>query len=321
VASYKLFSHGPVPLNVRRIKLRAFGTGADYLGIGLAKLWWDKNGNGAVDIDDVEIDNNFYTGDDGVITFSVGSHYLLEQFVPLYLLVTYDISNNASDWDTFGCFIRPDEIEAESFDTQTPVLPTAPVGHQLPGRITTIPSAFNDIPTEHWAKDYVYALAESGITGGCGDPGFCPDDPVTRAQMAVFVETSLGLLLAPPCAGNIFLDVNQDLLTPAFCGYIEKLAADGITGGCGEGNYCPDKLINRGEMAVFIEAALGNPANACTGRFQDVPLENPFCGFIERLADDGVTGGCTATTYCPDNPVTRAEMAVFLVAAPPPLMP
>jgi len=74
-------------------------------------------------------------------------------------------------------------------------------------------------------------------------------------------------------------------------------------------------------MAVFIEAALGNPANFCTGRFEDVPLESPFCGFIERLGDDGITGGCTATTYCPDDPVTRAEMAVFLVAAPPPLMP
>ena len=320
-ASYRLFNHGPVPLNIKSIKLNAFGVGYDAAGIGTVKLWWDKNANGSVDAEDALIDSSSYSSDDGVITFTIGANYLLQQFVPFYLLVTYDISNNANDWDTFSCFINLDEVEAETLDTHTPVFPTAPLGYQLPGRITTVPSAFDDIPTEHWAKDYVYALAESGITGGCGDPGFCPDDPVTRAQMAVFIETSLGVLLAPPCVGDIFPDVNPNTVSTAFCGYIERLAADGITGGCGNGNFCPDTLITRAEMAVFIEAALGNAANVCTGRFVDVPDGNPFCGFVERLADDGVTGGCTAATFCPDNPVTRAEMAVFLVAAPSPLMP
>jgi hypothetical protein len=74
-------------------------------------------------------------------------------------------------------------------------------------------------------------------------------------------------------------------------------------------------------MAVFIEAALGNSADICMGRFADVPNGHPFCGFIERLAEDGITGGCGAGLFCPDNPVTRAQMAVFLVAAPMPLSP
>jgi hypothetical protein len=74
-------------------------------------------------------------------------------------------------------------------------------------------------------------------------------------------------------------------------------------------------------MAVFIEAALGNAANVCTGRFGDVPNGDAFCGFIERLEDDGITGGCGGGNFCPNNPVTRAQMAVFLVAAPAPLNP
>jgi hypothetical protein len=306
---------------VESIKVHAFGVGYDAVGIGSVKLWWDKNANGSVDIDDVLIDSGSFGGDDGVITFSIGANYLLQQFVPFYLLVTYDISTNASDWDTFGCFIDPDEVEAETVDTHTPVLPTAPLGYQLPGRTTTVPSTFDDIPTEHWAKDFVYALAESGITGGCGDPGFCPDDPVTRGQMAVFIETSLGLPITPPCAGDVFLDVTPDSVGAAFCGYIEQLASDGITGGCGGGNYCPNDPVTRGQMAVFIEIALGNQANTCMGRFTDVPLDNAFCGFIERLADDGITGGCTTTDFCPNVAVTRAQMAVFLVAAPDPLKP
>jgi len=194
-ASYKLLNHGPIPLNVKKIKLHGSGTGNEVLTISAVKLWWDKNGNGSVDMGDVLIDSGVYAGDNGEITFSIGTDYPVQQLFPFYLLVTYDFSNTATDWDTFGCFIKPDEVEAETLDTHTSILPAAPVGQQLPGRLNTVPKAFEDIPSEHWAKDYVYALEESGITGGCGDPGFCPDDPVTRAQMAVFIETSLGVLL------------------------------------------------------------------------------------------------------------------------------
>jgi hypothetical protein len=138
--------------------------------------------------------------------------------------------------------------------------------------------------------------------------------------MAVFIEASLGNP-SSGCTGQ-FVDVAP---TGPFCGFIEQLAADGITGGCGDGNFCPDDPVSRGQMAVFIEAALGNPPNPCTeGRFTDVnsgSVGESFCGYIERLAADGITGGCGGGNFCPNNPVTRAEMAVFLVAAPTPLAP
>jgi hypothetical protein len=47
----------------------------------------------------------------------------------------------------------------------------------------------------------------------------------------------------------------------------------------------------------------------------DVPTTHPFFRFIEALAASGITAGCSADSYCPDNPVTRGEMAVFLAAA------
>jgi len=46
-----------------------------------------------------------------------------------------------------------------------------------------------------------------------------------------------------------------------------------------------------------------------------------FCRFIEDFANKGITGGCGGGNYCPNEPVTRAQMAVFLVAAPTPLSP
>ena len=52
---------------------------------------------------------------------------------------------------------------------------------------------FNDVPTDHPFYQYIEALAASGITGGCGGGNYCPDNPLTRGQMAVFLAKALGL--------------------------------------------------------------------------------------------------------------------------------
>ena len=119
----------------------------------------------------------------------------------------------------------------------------------------------------------------------------------------------------------MFGDANADTVGDTFCRFIEKFANLGITGGCGTGVFCPNSPVTRGQMSVFIEAALGHTSSACTGLFNDVPTGYPFCRFIEHLAGDGISTGCGGGIYCPDAPVTRAQMAVFLVAAPPPLRP
>jgi len=170
--------------------------------------------------------------------------------------------------------------------------------------------ALGDVPAGPF-EGFIKHLFCRGITAGCTQTpvNFCPDVPISRGQMAVFIEVTLGRP-ANTCAGS-FADVP---VGNPFCGFIERLADDGITGGCGGLNFCPDAPVTRGQMAVFIEAALGNPANTCAGSFADVPVGNPFCGFVERLADDGVTGGCDALNFCPDAPVTRAQMSVFLTA-------
>jgi hypothetical protein len=190
--------------------------------------------------------------------------------------------------------------------------------------IGSVVPVFGDVPAGAFAEDFINTLFYGGITGGCGGGNYCPNNSITRKEMAVFIETSLGVATAPACLGTIFSDVTSTSVGPAFCGYIEKFASDGITGGCGGSNFCPDGIVTRQQMAVFIETALGNPANACTGQFTDSTaalIGAVPCGFIEKLAADGITGGCGPTTFCPNNPVTRAEMAVFLVAAPPPLVP
>ncbi len=54
-------------------------------------------------------------------------------------------------------------------------------------------STFNDVPASDFGFQYVEALVASGITGGCGGGNYCPDNPVTRRQMAIFIAKALGL--------------------------------------------------------------------------------------------------------------------------------
>ncbi|MFZ5879755.1 MAG: S-layer homology domain-containing protein [Chloroflexota bacterium] len=180
------------------------------------------------------------------------------------------------------------------------------------------PTTFADVPIEHWAWQYIESLYNAFITGGCStDPlNFCPDQPVTRAQASVFLLVAEhGAGYTPPDAtGAVFEDIAFD---HPFGRWIEQLVAEGITGGCGGGNFCPDAPVTREQMAVFLLIAkygLGYTPPPASGVFTDVPVSSGFAPWIEQLANEGITGGCGGGNFCPNNPVTRAQMAVFLVA-------
>jgi hypothetical protein len=176
---------------------------------------------------------------------------------------------------------------------------------------------FADVSPMHWAFQFIEAAARNGVTGGCGGGNYCPDDLVTRAQMAVFLERGMrgSDYVPPPASGNVFLDVAA---TDFGANFIEQLFADGVTGGCGGGNYCPNSNVTRAQMAVFLlrakYGALYDPPPA-TGVFLDVPMGSFADKWIEQLALEGITGGCGGGNYCPNEPVARDQMAVFLVRA------
>lgn len=113
-------------------------------------------------------------------------------------------------------------------------------------------TGFSDVPTSHWAAVWIKQLAVEGVTGGCGGGKFCPNNYVTRAEMAVFLlRGAHGSSYAPPAVGSStgFSDVPTTHWAAA---WIKQLAAEGVTSGCGGGKYCPNSLVTRAEMAVFI---------------------------------------------------------------------
>jgi len=178
-----------------------------------------------------------------------------------------------------------------------------------------VTARFNDVPTDYWAFSFIEALAQAGITAGCGGDKYCPAAPVSRAQMAVFLERGInGSSFTPPAAtGNVFNDVGSGDFAANF---IEQLGSDGITAGCGNNNYCPNAEVTRAQMAVFLLRAkygAGYSPPTATGVFGDVDLGHWAVHWIEQLAAEGITAGCGNGNYCHTDPVTRDQMAVFLV--------
>jgi hypothetical protein len=177
-------------------------------------------------------------------------------------------------------------------------------------------SDFLDVPPPDAFHDFVEAIFRRGITAGCGAGSYCRNAPVTRAQMAVFLlkaKHGKGYSAPPPCSG-VFADVP---CPSPFADWIEELAAEGITGGCGGGNYCPNAAVTRQQMAVFLLKALegsGYVPSPCSGVFTDVPCPGVFADWVEQIYASGITGGCSTNPlkYCPGSAVTRGQMAVFL---------
>lgn len=172
------------------------------------------------------------------------------------------------------------------------------------------PGSFADVPADSVFSDDIDFLVSRGITRGCNPPRndrFCPDDPVTRGQMAAFLTRALGL----PGGQARFSDTPGHV----FASDLAALADAGITRGCNpprNDRFCPDDPVTRGQMAAFLARALDLPGAAA--RFFDT-AGHTFAADIGALADAGITKGCDPPAndrFCPDAPVTRGQMAAFL---------
>jgi S-layer homology domain len=180
-------------------------------------------------------------------------------------------------------------------------------------RVRVTSTRFTDVPTTHTFYNDIEYLADEAITKGCNPPTntmYCPNNFVTRGQMAAFLVRALNL----PAATQDWFD-DDDGTT--FENDINRLAEAGITKGCNpptNDRYCPDNRVTRGQMAAFLVRAFGYTDNGGGDLFDDDD-GSVFENDIDKLGTAGVTKGCNPpsnTMYCPNNNVTRAQMAAFL---------
>ena len=160
-------------------------------------------------------------------------------------------------------------------------------------------------------------LAAEEITKGCNPPTndqFCPNDHVTRGQMAAFLVRALGY--TDDGGGDLFIDDDGSI----FEADIDKLGAAGISRGCNpptNDQFCPNDHVTRGQMAAFLVRALGYTDDGGGDLFIDDD-GSIFEADIDRLGTAGVTLGCNPPVndqFCPNDRVTRGQMAAFLKRA------
>jgi hypothetical protein len=195
---------------------------------------------------------------------------------------------------------------------------------------TMVPQ-FADVPSDATFFDAANLMFESGVTTGCvqsTDPAtrqFCPDDNVTRDEMAAFIVRAVTGTVTPAIYNPTpyFQDVPP---SEQFFPHIQKLMDLGITTGCSQSPalFCPTDTIPRWEMAMFMVRARlmlhgASFSTATTPYFADVPTNVEGNGmpfpFIQRSYEEHVTNGCASNplSYCPDDLVTRGEMASFIM--------
>ena len=163
---------------------------------------------------------------------------------------------------------------------------------------------FDDIVSSSFLDDIMWIFYE-GITSGCGGGGYCPNQAVTREQMASFLSRAIGLPNSPT---DYFTDDGASQHEAD----INKIARAGIAAGCDTSppRFCPTANVTRGQMASFLTRALDLPATS-TDYFDDDD-GTTHEDAINSMAKAGITSGCGTRRYCPNSSVTRGQMAAFL---------
>jgi len=171
---------------------------------------------------------------------------------------------------------------------------------------------FGDVPKTHPFWRFIQGAYATEIIPAASVGTFDPNGNITRKEMLKWVLTGRfsSDYVPPACSSATFSDVP---CSHPYADWIYDGVAKGITAGCAPGLFCPDGTINRNQMAVFLLTARGvSPASCPPATFADVPSGSPFCPFVNRIAADGITAGCGGGNYCPNDLVSRGQMAVFV---------
>ncbi|MEM9520361.1 MAG: S-layer homology domain-containing protein [Actinomycetota bacterium] len=172
---------------------------------------------------------------------------------------------------------------------------------------------FLDVPFDTYYFASTVVMKNIGVTTGCSKLFYCPEDEVTRGQMAAFMAR-FWRALGGSCTstGSPFADVGTWHFAYQDVACIVEL---GITTGMSPTRYAPDEPVTREQMAAFLGRLWRTSGNGCAEGphpFVDVSPTSFAAADIACIFDLGVTTGTSETTYDPTALVTRAQMAAFL---------
>jgi hypothetical protein len=211
----------------------------------------------------------------------------------------------------------PSNTVTPTAEPTEPPAPAGPTARTIDGACPAdrAPSnPFTDVATGSTHERAISCLVWWEVANGRTATSYAPSAGVTRDAMAAFVARTIlmaktgALSDSPPDAfGDDSGSVHQKA--------INQLAAAGIVGGTGGGNYSPSAGVTRGQMARFLANAakhvMGSPLPLERDLFSD-DSTSLFQDDINRVAQAGLTGGRADGTYNPTGPVLRDQMGSFL---------
>ncbi|OGF68138.1 MAG: hypothetical protein A2Y62_19505 [Candidatus Fischerbacteria bacterium RBG_13_37_8] len=190
-----------------------------------------------------------------------------------------------------------------------------------------IGNSFLDVPPTCLFYSFIEVMLHNSVSDGCASKLFCPSAMIQRQAIAKLLCNAMnagspGCCVVMPYCQGIFADVQPG---NPFCPFIESLYNLDITSGCTASplNYCPYSNMNRQAVAKFLCKAMEScepgscPMLPCTGIFDDVLPDNPYCSSIEALYDAGIISGCSTSPklYCPGMYLTREQLSKLLANA------
>lgn len=175
---------------------------------------------------------------------------------------------------------------------------------------TSDAARFSDVnPNDEYGRA-IEKLVELGIVGGYEDQTFRPTNNITRAEVAK-IMVGVKQLQDYTNSSTIqdYLDVPNTLWS---FNYIKTAKENNIMDGYGNGYFGPDDKLTRGQMAHLLKKALLLSEGPSTLPFTDVPSNAYYFGGIASLYSNEITKGVSETSFAPDSPITRQQLAVFL---------
>ena len=173
------------------------------------------------------------------------------------------------------------------------------------GTVRTSPPStvrYGDVGSASVHAGSIETVSVRRIVDACSMGRYCPTSAVTRGEFAVMLVRALDLPTGT-AGQSRFTDVSGSTATA-----VEALARAGLTAGCGSDRFCPDQRLSREQLATFFASALELPPRPTS--FTDVGRTHG--GSVGALEHARVVNGCTTTTYCPTQRVTRAQTASMI---------
>ena len=191
---------------------------------------------------------------------------------------------------------------AKGTPTTTAPAPTTPAP-------TTPTTSFTDVPPTHSAAAAIAKLKARGVFAGCTSTRFCPNDKLTRGQMATILA---GLMTSSFSTSDVpaYTDVPSGIRANA-----REVVGRGVMESCSTGGFCHAGSVTRASIAVYAVRAM-SMGNLTVSRstFSDVAETYWASGAVERLYSRQIVSGCSTAplAFCPADDVTRAQAAVII---------